>query len=349
MPVNVGLLGFAHGHVGTYCARWRERPELGVRLVAGWDHDTARAESNGEQFEITVSPSVEALLNSGIDAVVIGAETAYHADLVEQAAAAGKAIVLQKPLALTMDEAVRIVDAVERAGVPFTLAWQMRVDPHNLQIKELLKSERFGRVFMARRRHCLSTQLWKDFDKSWHVDPAMNRDIFADDAAHAIDYIYWLLGMPASVTAELGTLLNPAIPNDNGIAVFRYANGTFAEVSCTFTAVAGENTAEVICEKGVIIGNYGDLPSTAVPRPAGGIQLKWYLQEEGQWMVSDLPDITGQGQRIAGLAAPLAEFLQGARPPIATAAEGRDVLRMTLACYASAEGGRRIDIGSADL
>jgi predicted dehydrogenase len=220
----------------------------------------------------------------------------------------------------------------------------MRVDPHNLQIKELLESGQFGRVFMVRRRHCLPTQLWPDFEQSWHVQPALNRDIFADDAAHAIDYIYWLLGMPASVTAELGTLLNPAIPNDNGIAIFRYADGTFAEVSCTFTAVAGENTAEVICEKGIIIGNYGDLPSTMIPRPTGGIQLKWYLRDEGNWTVSDLPDITGQGRRIAGLAAPLAEFLQGTRPPIAAAEEGRDVLRMMLACYESAEEGRRIQL-----
>jgi len=342
MPVNVGILGFAHGHVGTYCTRWREQPELGVRLIAGWDHDAARAESAGQQFEIAVAPSVAALLHSDIDAVVIGTETAYHADMVEQAAAAGKAIVLQKPLALTLEEADRIVAAVERAGVPCTLAWQMRVDPHNLQIKALLESGRFGRVFMVRRRHCLPTQLWADFQQSWHVQPALNRDIFADDASHPIDYMYWLLGMPVSVTAELGTLLNPAIVNDNGIAIFRYADGAFAEVSCTFTAVAGENTAEVICEKGVIIGNYGDLPSTMAPRPAGGIQLKWYLQEEGAWTISDLPDITGQGQRIAGLAAPLAEFLQGARPPIATAAEGRAALRLLLACYESAEAGRRI-------
>lgn len=348
MPVNVGILGFAHGHVGMYCTRWREQPELDVRPVAGWDHDTARAEDAGKQFEIEIAPSVEALLRSNVDAVVIGAETAYHADMVEQAAAAGKAIVLQKPMALTLWEADRIVNAVNRAGVPFTLAWQMRVDPHNLQIKELLASGRFGRVFMVRRRHCLPTHLWADFEKSWHVDPALNRDIFADDAAHAIDFIYWLFGMPASVTAELGSLLNPAVPNDNGIAIYRYPDGMFAEVSCTFTAVAGENTAEVICEKGVIIGNYGDLPSTLAPRPAGGIQFKWYLQEEGRWTVSDLPDITGQGQRIAGLAAPLAEFLHGARPPIATAEEGRDVLRMTLACYDSHEQGRRIVIGSAD-
>ena len=46
-------------------------------------------------------------------------------------------------------------------------------------------------------------------------------------------------------------------------------DGTFAEVSCTFTALAGENTLEVVAENGVVIGNYGDLPSTSIPRPPG--------------------------------------------------------------------------------
>ncbi len=61
-------------------------------------------------------------------------------------------------------------------------------------------------------------------------------------------------------------------------------------------------------------------------------------------MVSDLPEIKGQGERIAGLAGPLAEFLHGKRPPIATAEEARDVLRLVLACYQSAEQGRRIEL-----
>jgi len=343
--VRVGILGFAHGHVGMYCARWREQPELGVEVVAGWDHDAARAEANCASLGLDVAPSVGALVaREDIDAVVIAAETSMHADLVEQAAAAGKAIVLQKPISLTIEQADRIVDAVKQNGVPFTLAWQMRVDPHNVKAKELLESGEFGKVFMVRRRHCLATQHMKDFDKMWHVKPELNRDIFADDAAHPIDFLYWLLGMPVSVVAEMGTLLNPAIINDNGIAIYRYADGTFAEASCSFVAIAGENNLEIICEHGSIIGNYGDGPSCGVPRPAGGIQLKWYLDKVGDWTVSDIPDIKGQGERIAGLSGPIAEFLQGKRPPIATAEEGRDVLRMVLACYDSVERGRRIAI-----
>ncbi|HET6453705.1 MAG TPA: Gfo/Idh/MocA family oxidoreductase [Armatimonadota bacterium] len=340
--MNIGILGFAHGHVGMYISRWRDQPEMGINVVAGWDHDAARAEANCTSFGIDRAESVEALLDSDIEAVVIAAETSMHADLVERAAEAGKAIIVQKPIALTMAQADRIVNAVNQSGVPFTLAWQMRVERFNLQAKALMEGSEFGRVFQVRRRHCLATQHMKDFQNMWHVKPELNRDIFADDAAHPIDFIYWLLGKPSSVMCELGTLLNPKIPNDNAIAVFRYPDGKFAEVSCSFVAVAGENTLEILCENGIIIGNYGDGPSNSV-RPPDAPQLKWYLHGKG-WTISDLPEINGQGERIANLAGPLADFLHGKRPPIATAEEGRDVLGLVLACYESDGDGKRVDL-----
>ncbi len=159
-----------------------------------------------------------------------------------QAAAAGKIIALQKPIALTLAEADRIVAAVERHAVPFTMAWQMRVDPQNIQIKELLDSGLLGKISMLRRRHGLPAQQW-DIPSLWHFDPALNRDIWADDSAHPIDFIHWLLGVPESVTAEIWTHL---IPNDHGVALFRYANGVMAEVTCSFTCLAAENTPEAI-------------------------------------------------------------------------------------------------------
>lgn len=343
--IRVGILGFAHGHVGMYCNTWRQKPEIGVKVVAGWDHDAARAETSCANLGLDAEPSVEALAGRGdVDAVLIGVETSMHADVVEKAAPAGKPILLQKPMALTMEQADRIVDTVNNAGVPFTMLWQMRVDPHNLKAKQLLDSGEFGKVFQVRRRHCLTTQHFKNFDQMWHVKPELNRDIFADDAAHAIDFMYWLLGKPVSVIAEMGTLLNPKVPNDNGIAIFRYPDGSMGEVSSSFVAIAGENTLEIICENGSIIGNYGDGPSNNIPRPVGGVQLKWYLHKDGNWTYSNIPDINGQGERITGLCGPMAEFLRGERPAIATAEEGRESLKHVLACYESVETGRRIKI-----
>ncbi len=341
MACKVGVLGFAHGHVNAYCSLWREKPELGVELVAGWDRQSDRLATAVETHKINGCNSPHDLLRE-VDAVVIASETAFHADLVELAASAGKAIVLQKPMALTMAEADRIVAAVERAQVPFTLAWQMRVDPQNIQIKDLLAAGTLGKVLMVRRRHGLGVHLWPDFAHTWHNDPQLNRDIWADDAAHAIDFVLWLLGVPTTVTAEIETLLDTEIPNDNGIAIFRYSGGPLAEVVCSFTCPAHENTVEIVCSKGTIIQNYGDVPSCNVPRPAGSPGLKWFDTASGNWTLSEIPSPATHFERIASLAAPLAAFMQGDRPAIATAEEGRTALRMVLATYVSAREGKRV-------
>lgn len=247
MNTRLGILGFAHAHAGMYWAEWRKQPD--VRVVAGWDHDDARAATARDKYSVELAESPKALLaRKDVDAVVLGAEASVHADLVERAAA----------------------------------------------------------------------------------------------ASHAIDFIYWLLGKPQSVTAEIDTLWNPKVPDDHGIAVVRYADGRFAEVVSSSTCVPGENTTEIVGEKEVAIQNYGDGPSCNAPRPQGGVGLKWYLHGEPQWIVSEIASPSKHGERISALAKPLVEFLRDDRPPIATREEGREVLRMTLACYESAEEGRRI-------
>ena len=345
MRKRIGILGFAHGHINAYCGRWRNELSDQVELVAGWDHDVERLKTVAITHEFAVSDSVEQLLSrSDIDAIVIGSETAYHAEHVEAAAAAKKTIILQKPIALNLDEANRIVAAIDTNKIPFTMAWQMRVDLENLKMKELVDSGEIGRILMARRRHCLKTHQMAGFEDSWHVKPELNRGMWADDAAHAIDFLLWMFGAPETVVAEIDTLVNPKVPDDSGIAVYRYADGLFAEVVSSFTATGGENTTEILGEKGVIIQNFGDQPSAAAPKPNGAIALKWFLDEDNTWHYGDFEPCSQQIHRIAGLAEPLVDFISGNRPPLATAEEGRTALRMLLASYKSAEEGRRIRI-----
>lgn len=341
--MKTAILGFAHAHVGMYVEGWREAPGLGIEVVAGWDHDATRLKDSAAKFGLEATADLAALLaRREVESVVIGAETSRHADLVAAAARAGKRIVLQKPLALTLAQADAIVGVVAETGVPFTLAWQMRVDPQNLRMKQLVTDGTLGRILQVRRRHGLPAHLWAGFDRSWHVQPELNRGLWADDAAHAIDFLYWLLGPPRSVMAEIATLVNPRMPDDNGIAVFRYADGAFAEVVFSATCTAAENSTEIVGERGCAIQNFGDAPSCNVPRPADAVGLKWFVRDAQAWTDSGIPAPANHGARIKALAGPLADFLHGRRPPIATAAEGRDVLRLTLACHDAAASGRRL-------
>lgn len=342
--MNIGVLGFAHGHVNAYCQRWVAEPDLDIRVAAAWDADEARLSGAVERFGPVACTSIDDLLAQDIEAVIIASETVYHAELVEKAARAGKAIILQKPLALTLEEADRIVSVIDETGVRFSMAWQMRVDPQNLEIKALIDSGKLGRIYQIRRRHCLDFCRDVKQAASWHLNPAYNRDIFADDASHAMDFLYWIFGMPVSVTAELGTLRHAEIANDHAISIFRYDDGMMAEVSDSFCSVGSENTTEITAEKGSLVQNYGDAVSAKSRSDDGSTCLKWILEDDEGWTLSDDPGVSHQGERIAALAKPLADFLHHRRPALATAEEGRDVLRMLLACYDSNERGQRIKL-----
>lgn len=348
MAVNVGILGFAHGHVGGYGKVWMSNPDMGVSLVAGWDHDAERLDKNAENFRIEKENTAQSLVSrKDIQAVVISSETSMHADLVELAAAAGKNIILYKPIALNMAQADRIVEAVKKHSVRFSMGWQMRVDPQNIKMKQMLTSGQIGKVFQVRRRHGLSLHLNPGFADTWHANPEYNRDIWADDASHPIDFIYWLLGKPESVTAEISSLGNPRVPNDNGIAIFRYPDGKIAEVVCSFTCSAAESTTEIYAEKGAILQYFGDNPGTRLPHSEKG--LKWFIEGGKDWIDSGIPSPVSHGERISGQAKPLADFLNGKREAIATAEEGREALRMLLACYVSTCSGRRVMLDDTEI
>jgi len=350
MSINVGILGFAHGHVNAYGGEWVKHPEMGVHIVKGWDANSERAENNSRALGAQRAETLDEILNDGdIQAVVISSETKYHVELAEQAAKAGKKIILYKPMALTLEGADRIVAAVEKYNVPFTMGFQMRVDPQNIKIKQLITDKIIGETYVYRRRHGLSTHTWAGFADTWHADPELNRDIFADDASHPIDMLNWLFGVPETVMAEMTTAHNPKVVNDNGVALFKYKNGMIAEISCYFTCSAAEITTEVYGEKGSVQQYYGDGPGTRLPRAEGQAGLKWFVEGDGDWTASEIPSPQGHGERIAGQAQHFADFLHGKRPAICTAREGRDSLKMVLACYLSANSGERVRIDDARI
>ncbi len=164
MPLKIAVLGTAHGHINVYLAQWKQHPEWDVQATKVWDHDEARLQEFSKNQQLEAVSDVDALLaDPAIQAVVICAETSLHAELVEKAAAAGKAIAVQKPMATTLKDADRIVAAVNAHKVPFTMLWQMRVDPQNLQMRDWMRSGKLGQLFQFRRRHALNMCLKPGF------------------------------------------------------------------------------------------------------------------------------------------------------------------------------------------
>ena len=343
MALGIGIVSAAHGHVNAYAAEIKAMDDANV--VAVWDDEAQRGQQAAENAGAEFVADLPAMLaRQDVGAVIIGSPTSRHAAHVEAAAAAGKHILLQKPMALTLADCDRILQAVGDGGVRFSMAWQMRCDPQNQWMRDTVRSGRLGKIVMVRRRHCLSTHLWKGFEDTWHVRPELNRGMFMDDAAHPADWLYWMLGRPESVIAEIETILNPKVPDDNGVAVYRFAGGTLGILECSFTCVAADDTTNIYGETGTILQRWGDGPSCAPHLDPQAKAVRYRLAGEDAWTPVDIPTPPAHGHRIRGVARPAVEFLLGRRDPIATAEAGRVNVEMLLAAYTSAREGRRVDL-----
>ncbi len=340
---RIGVISFAHGHVNAYIETIAGFDD--ARVVAGWDADEERGRAQCVKYGLQFEASLDALLRrDDIDAVFVTSPTNKHAEHCIAAAQAGKAVLLQKPMALSLVDCDAIGAAVERYRVPFSLCYQMRVDPVNLKIKQLLDEGAIGRLAMIKRRHAIGMLLNKEWAKpgNWHIDAAQNMGMFMDDASHAADWFYWLLGRPVSVMAEIGSVVTDMAPDDNGVALYRFARGEMGILVNSSTMLAAETTTEIYGDGGTILQYFGDSPSSGLPRPPGAVALKIFRAGARDWEAFDLPADTPHGNRIRGLARPLVDFLHGRRGPVATAEDGRVCIEMILAAYESARSGQRV-------
>jgi predicted dehydrogenase len=342
--IGVSILSFAHGHVGMYCQKMMGFDD--VRLISAWDDNHERGIGTANRFGMTFTQGLDEVLNnSDVDVVIIGSETNRHADLVEAAANAGKAILLQKPMALTLEDCDRIVRIVERKGVYFSVAYQMRHDSSNQKIKELVDDGTLGKVGLLRRRHCIPVLFNQDFLKGssqWHFDPVKNLGMFMDDASHAADFIYWVMGRPTSVVAEIDNVLTNVAPDDTGIAIYRFTSGAMAVLENASVTLAGENTTEVYGDQGVLVQNHDDLVSTMVPPPHGAIALKLFRRESKGWEDLGISIPASHGERIMAVPRFFLDAFKAGQLPAVDCKDGRASVEMVLGAYQSAAEGRRV-------
>lgn len=342
--VRFGVLSHAHGHSSAYC-----RKMLGfddVELTACWDDNEERGRAAAGEFGMEYRADAAAVAEDpNIDAVIVATETNRHAQYVELAARAGKAILCQKPLATTLDDCDRIIEAVRGSGVKFSVAFQMRYDPVNRKIKELVDAAAIGEIAVVRRRHCIGVLNNPSFftgPTRWHVDPVANVGMFFDDAIHAADWFYWTFGPAKRVMAEIDNVVTGIAPDDNGVALFRFENGAIGTLFNGSTTVAGVNTTEIYGSEGTIVQDYGDAPSTSAPRPAGAGPLRMIRNGDARWKEFPLPIPASQGERIQAVPRPFVNYVRGLSGEHVSAEEGRKSVEMILGAYRSAREGRRI-------
>lgn len=336
-PIRFGILSFAHYHANFWAEAMNQSAE--ATLVGVWDDDLARGSAAAQRYDTRYWPELSALLRE-CDAVGITSETVKHAALVEEAAAAGRHILLEKPMATTLADCDRIGRAVQSAGVLFMQNFPKRYDPINQQLREIVAGNELGRLTLVRIRHGHFHGLRASFAEEWFVNPALGGGgTLIDEGVHAADFLLWLLGEPATVAATISNQALKLPVEDTALAFFTYPAGPLAEVSTGWSFLAADSSIELYGTQGSALLAGVDLASRDFAQ-APYLRLFRQGAERGGWDGSPITPYFKQGNFHQQGPLYFLACVRGDKEPLVGLAEGRKSLEMILAAYRAAETGQ---------
>lgn len=238
---QLAFLGVGHIHTPGFIGAIKKRAEA-VKVKSVYDPDAARARRRADELGAAVADLRQILADPAIDAVVVCSETDLHEQLVLPAAAAKKAMFVEKPLGMTAKDAYAMAAAVEKAGVMFTTGYFMRGDPKHLFLKQHVAQGSFGKITRVRGSNCHSGSLggWFDTEWRWMADPARaGCGAFGDLGTHSLDILLWLMGDVEAATAMVdGGTKRYGDCDETGEGLMRFKNGAIGTLAAAWTDVA---------------------------------------------------------------------------------------------------------------
>lgn len=183
--MRVGIYGA--GTIGSVHARVLAKTP-GVLVAGVTDTDEGRAHGIASSVGATSTPDLESLLGLGLDAIVIAVPNALHADASVTALERGVAVFCEKPMATTVEEAKRVLDAVERTGRVYQMGFNRRFAPAYAGMRDLVAGG------MAVFSGAMKMNDGDMRSPSWFSDPSVSGGFIYDTGIHLLDAVRWLLG-----------------------------------------------------------------------------------------------------------------------------------------------------------
>jgi predicted dehydrogenase len=241
---TLGLLGGAHIHTPGFIKAIAKRSgEVKVKSV--WDHDADRAKKRAGDLGAQVVADPKLILDDAeVTGVIICSETDRHEQLVLPAAAAKKAMFVEKPLGITSRDANEMADAIEKAKVIFQTGYFMRGLPRNRFIKEKIDTGAFGTITRMRGSVCHAGALggWFDTEWRWMADVKQSGvGGFGDLGTHGLDILMWWMGdVPVEKTTASIANGSARYPDcdELGEGIIRFKNGVIATLAASWDDVA---------------------------------------------------------------------------------------------------------------
>ncbi|GFE82009.1 oxidoreductase [Steroidobacter agaridevorans] len=311
-----------------------------AQLAAVCDINPGKAEKIGKQFDVPHFHDMHEMMKSvPCDVVVVLTESGNHAKHVIALAPYGRNIIVEKPMALTLDDADAMIRACDKAGVRLFVVKQNRFNVPVVKLREALEGQRFGRLVLGtvRVRWC-RTQAYYDQDP-WRGTWALDGGVLSNQASHHVDLLEWMMGEVDSVFAKATTALVNIEAEDTAIVVLRFRNGALGIIEAT-TAVRPkdlEGSISILGEQGTVeIGGFAvnEMKVWNFAKP---------VDDDAQVMQKysvNPPNVYGFGHQA--YYEHVVDCIRNNKQHLVDGLEGRKSLELISAIYESVETGREV-------
>lgn len=337
--VKLGLIGcgrISKNHLDAVS----QIPE--AEFVAVCDCIPDKAQKVAAEYGITkiYSDHHEMLKNEELDLVSICTPSGMHPQMGIDVANAKVNVLTEKPMAINIEAADRLIKACDDNHVKLFVVKQNRLNSTMQLLKRAIEKNRFGRIYMAQANvFWQRPQAYYDAEK-WRGTWEFDGGAYMNQASHYVDAIYWLLGNVDSVSAFTATMARKIEAEDTGSAILQFRSGIIASINVTMLTYPKnfEGSITIIGEKGTV--------------KVGGVAVnkieKWefdeYDDDDRIAMDSNYvpPNVYGFGHNP--YYRNVADVLLGKAEPSTDGRDGRKSVEIIQAIYRSAKTGKKVSL-----
>lgn len=312
----------------------------GAKLCAVCDISEEKTKRIADKYAVsTFTDMHEMMRETRPDIVTILTESGNHARHTIELAQYGAHIVVEKPMALTLSDADRMIEACDSAGVKLFVIKQNRFNLPVVKLREALEAGRLGKLVMGtvRVRWC-RPQTYYDQD-AWRGTWAMDGGVLTNQASHHIDLLEWMLGDVTSVYAMSRTALVDIEAEDTAAVILRFRNGALGIIEAT-TAVRPkdlEGSISILGERGSVeIGGF----AVNQMKTWNFVEPMASDEEVLEKYSTNPPNVYGFGHKA--YYDHVVSALRDGSPNLVDGLEGRRSLELITAVYESIETGREV-------
>ena len=312
----------------------------GAKLVSVCDNIINKANKIAEQFKVTAYKDMDEMMRSeSVDVVVVLTPSGLHAEHVINLSKYGKHIMVEKPMALSIEDTENMIYACDVNNIKLFVIKQNRFNVPVVKLREALDAGRFGKLTLGTVRvRWARHQAYYDQD-AWRGTWDMDGGVLTNQASHHVDMLEWMMGDVESVFAKMTTALADVETEDTAIVTLKFKNGALGIIEAT-TATRPTNLEGSIS----ILGEHG----TVV---VGGVAVNemqtWVFEDEQEGDSSVLEEFSVNPPNVYGFGHQAyyehaVDCIKNGSANLVDGLQGRKSIELINAIYESAETGKEV-------